>query len=258
MRTENKIKNERTFFNEAFEKDTRASASKYYVITQSSRSHYYKCILSHSKGQTVLEFGCGTGSSAHMLSPYAKKIVGIDISEVGIEKARQRARSEGFENIDFLVMDAEQLAFPDKSFDLVCGTSILHHLDLRKSLGEIVKVLKPEGKAVFIEPLGTNPVINLYRYMTPSLRTKDEHPFGSKDLLTFEEFFSKVDIVFFHFLSLLSVPLRHMSAFEKILNFLDAIDRRIFDWLPFSKVFAWQVVIVLEGPKSSGSINGDQ
>ena len=48
-------------------------------------------------------------------------------------------------------------------FDIIYGTGILHHLNLKACLDEIERILKPGGKFVFIEPLGTNPVINLYR-----------------------------------------------------------------------------------------------
>jgi len=51
-------------------------------------------------------------------------------------------------------MNAEELKFADDYFDIVCGGAILHHLDLNKALSEIARVLKPDGKAIFVEPLG--------------------------------------------------------------------------------------------------------
>lgn len=172
---------QKDFFDQHYGLDRRRSVSKFYVITSSSRGYYEKLLLSAVLKLTndinVLEYGCGKGSYAFFLAKYGVRVVGIDISEVGIRLAQERADCEGLKNVKFLVMDAEEMEFENNSFDLVCGTGILHHLDLNKALKELVRVLKPEGKAIFVEPLGHNPIINLYRKLTPSLRTKDEHPF---------------------------------------------------------------------------------
>ena len=52
-------------------------------------------------------------------------------------------------------------------------------IELNKNFteNEINKVLKDDGEMVFLEPLGTNPLINLYRKLTPKSRSVDEHPF---------------------------------------------------------------------------------
>src|SRR3546814_16824046 len=73
-------------------------------------------------------------------------------------------------------MNAEAMTFPDDSFDLVFGSGIIHHLDIDRAFGEIARVLRPGGRAVFIEPLGLNPAIELYLRFTPSARTPDEPP----------------------------------------------------------------------------------
>src|SRR3546814_1101008 len=78
-------------------------------------------------------------------------------------------------------MNAEAMTFPDDSFDLVFGSGIIHHLDIDRAFGEIARVLRPGGRAVFIEPLGLNPAIELYRRFTPSARTPDEHPLLRRD-----------------------------------------------------------------------------
>ena len=67
-----------------------------------------------------------------------------------------------------------------EGFDIVYGTGILHHLEINKCLNEIHRILKPDGNLLFVEPLGTNPLINLYRKFTPNSRSKDEHPFTKK------------------------------------------------------------------------------
>lgn len=73
-------------------------------------------------------------------------------------------------------MGGEQLNYPDGFFDIAVGFAIIHHLDLNLAIPELYRVLKPGGIAYFAEPLGGNPVINLYRKLTPQYRTQDEEP----------------------------------------------------------------------------------
>ena len=54
-------------------------------------------------------------------------------------------------------------------------------MQIEKCLDEIHRILKSKGNLIFIEPLGTNPIINLYRKLTPKSRSKDEHPLINKD-----------------------------------------------------------------------------
>ena len=79
-------------------------------------------------------------------------------------------------------MDAHNLKFESNSFDLVIGRAILHHLDADTALKSIHKVLKSNGRAIFIEPLADNPLLKLFRALTPKARTIDEAPFSRSDL----------------------------------------------------------------------------
>jgi ubiquinone/menaquinone biosynthesis C-methylase UbiE len=112
----------------------------------------------------------------------------INISETELENGRQKARACGYD-IDFRLMDAHKLAFPDNSFDVVFGFGILHHLDYAAALDEIRRVLRPGGRMIFNEPLDMNPVGVLVRKLTPEARTPDEAPIRREHLRLFEERF---------------------------------------------------------------------
>lgn len=101
---------------------------------------------------------------------------GIDISDAAIEKAKIEAKKINLEIVYFQEMDAESLKMNDSYFDIIYGKSILHHLNLKKALIQIIRILKPKGRGVFIESLGLNPFINLYRYLTHAMRTKEGYP----------------------------------------------------------------------------------
>jgi SAM-dependent methyltransferase len=168
---------------------------------------------------------------------------------VAIEQARRRALDEQLsDKVAFEVMDAESLQFSEDTFDLVCGSGVLRHLDLSRAYAEIARVLRRDGLAVFIEPLGHNPVINAYRRRTPALRTVDEHPLLLHDLEQAGEHFAEVQLEFFHLASLAAIPFRGLPGFRRLLTALDALDRGLFNIAPPLRRHAWMVVLRLGFP----------
>ncbi len=97
----------------------------------------------------VLEFGCGTGSTAIAHASYVEHIRAIDISSKMLDIARAKAGTEAIENITFERLTIEQLDVPDDTLDAVLGLSILHLLENREAaIAKVYRMLKPGG--VFI------------------------------------------------------------------------------------------------------------
>jgi SAM-dependent methyltransferase len=239
---------EQTFHDDAYAKGGRSRVGKYYAIDQAAEARFHGEVLRDCAGSRVLEYGCGTGSAAFDLAACGASVTGIDISPVAIEQAARAAKERGL-SARFLVMDAEHLEFSDGAFDLVCGSGILHHLDISSALSEIARVLTRDGRAVFLEPLGHNPLINAYRRRTPHLRTADEHPLLVGDLELVERFFTSVELRFFDFLTIGAVPLRRHRGFRRLVATLALADRGLFRILPALRKHAWRVVISAEGPR---------
>lgn len=143
--------------------------------------------LGDVEGLSVLDFGCGRGEMSLRLLHSGARVVGIDISKTYVDIARSEATAAGHDPglFEFLVMDAHILEFEDNCFDLVIGRGILHHLDYETALAEVRRVLRPGGRAVFLEPLGSNPLLRVFRALTPKARTKDERPFYRRDIRKF-------------------------------------------------------------------------
>ena len=142
------------------------------------------------RGKTILDYGCGRGEmSMKYLANGAERVAAIDISEVYVEDLRQRAQAAGFEGerCDFRAMDAHKLDFPDASFDFVIGYGILHHLDPAVAFKEIHRVLKPDGRVLLQEPLADNPLLKIFRKVTPNARTEDEAPFTGAQVRALEK-----------------------------------------------------------------------
>jgi SAM-dependent methyltransferase len=249
MDTELRLARERAFHDQAFSEETRATVRRFYSVNGSLRRWYERTLSLHAEGAEALEYGCGPGSAAFALAEQGARVTGIDLSPVAIELADRTGRERGLEGLRFEVMDAEHLRFDDDTFDLVCGSGILHHLDLEQAYAELARVLRPDGAAVFIEPLGHNPAINWYRDRTPELRTVDEHPLLMADLAQAREHFAVVETRFFTLTSLAAVPLRNRAGFPRIVGALDGLDRTLFAAVPPTRRWAWMVGMLMRAPR---------
>ena len=239
---------EREFHDHVFADDTRKCTDKYYSVAQIEYELYRGILDAKVPGSRFLEYGCGPYGYVYDAARQTTQAAGIDISEVAIRMAHEKASSNGL-SIDFRVMDAENMDFANESFDVICGNSILHHLDLNRSFSELARVMAPQGMGVFIEPMGHNPVINHYRTMTPNLRTSDEHPLLMKDLAKLKQFFQVVQVRHFHVLTLLAVPFRNRPVFRSLRTVLHAIDQSVFWLVPWLKRYSWMALIEFSGPR---------
>jgi len=246
---EGRYKREAEFHDKVFSDDTRQPAYKYYSIAQSSKAFYRNYIIAQSRDGRVLEYGCGPFSHAPLLAQQGAAVVGIDISPVAVARHASTLKQKNVHRALSCVMNAESLGFREQSFNLICGIGILHHLNLEKSLDEIARTLSPGGSAIFLEPLGHNPLINAYRHLTPKLRTVDEHPLTVADLELMKRYFGCCEIVYFHLMSLLAVPFRSFRWFPKVVNRLEAVDRWIFRTIPYFRRWSWAAVMILREPK---------
>ena len=134
VKNDTRLDREKEFHDRRFANDTerQQKVSKFYKITKSIQEAREKLLLSHCQDAKIIEYGCGKGSYAFELARNgAKLVMGIDISPVAIELAQTEAETKGLsENLDFPVMNAENLEFTPNSYDLICGSGILHHLEL--------------------------------------------------------------------------------------------------------------------------------
>lgn len=249
--SENRVEREQQFHDLRYTDDNerQQKVSKFYSITNSITQAYQQQLLDNSKNSKVIEYGCGKGSYAFKIARnQAELITGIDISPVAIEVAKQQAVRENLtENIDFQIMNAENLEFAANSYDFICGSGILHHLDLTSAIESITRTLKPTGKAVFLEPLGHNFLINLYRRLTPNIRSQDEHPLLEKDLRAIKSNFKRTKIRYFYLTSLVASSIAGKPGFKALLNICESIDNILLK-LPGIRQQAWMVLIELEQP----------
>ena len=106
-------------------------------------------LLPHLRsGMRVLDVGCGPGTITLGLAQSVApgEVVGVDLQESMVERARALAAERGIANVRFDLADAYELPFPDRSFDAALEHRVLMHLaDPIRGLREVRRVLRPGG-----------------------------------------------------------------------------------------------------------------
>ena len=110
----------------------------------------------------VLDFGCGPGSFLLCIAPLCREVVGVDISEKFVSRARDAIAESGFTNGRVLHAAPSHLPFADGYFDALLMVDVIHHLeDPPTTMKEVFRALKPGGQVIVFEPNKLNPVVYL-------------------------------------------------------------------------------------------------
>ncbi len=182
----------------------------------------YEWVSKYVNGKTVLDIACGTGyGSSLLLFRGAKRIYGGDISEEAIKFAKEHYR-----NIDFRVMNAEQLPFEDNFFDVIVSLETLEHLsNPEKFVGEAKRLLKTGGVLII---------------STPAMRVRN--PFHVKEFFTkneLEEMLSSFsNIEFFG-------QFRKISRIKRLLRLLGLISLD-YSISPYSPNHMFMIVVCIK------------
>jgi SAM-dependent methyltransferase len=243
---ESRLERERLFHDDRFsDGDSRADQKRFYWAIADGSSRFIDSVLKAAENADVLEYGCGDAENHQVFAPHARSYIGIDISEAAISRL---SASHTFSNVKHLTMDAHSMTFSDDSFDLVFGSGIIHHLDTELSAKEICRVLRPTGKSIFWEPLGANPLINIYRAVTPNARTPDEHPLMPKDFKIIHKYFGEIEMKYYGLFTIGCIPFQNSTVGKAIFSAAKKLDHFVLS-LPVMRWLAWYVLIICKEPK---------
>lgn len=203
------------------------------------------------QGRAILDFGCGEGWSTLAYAERGAHVYSFDISAKSVENLIQDANEKNLgHQIKPAVMAAEQLGYGDGTFELVVGASILHHTDVSQVAREVARVLKPGGRALFIEPLAHNPALRVFRWLTPGRRTPTEQPMTVCQITDFARPFRSSRYVGFYLFSVFPQGLYwltgNLSLFQSSLRFTEALDRWVLRVCPFLKRYCWSALIEVQ------------
>lgn len=225
---------------------------KFYFLTDRAERRYEEA-LGEVAGKRVLVVGCAD-SGVIPLAQRGARVVGIDIADEAIQQLSSAIREAGLEgSAECFVMDAEHLGFESGSFDVVCCTGVLHHVDVDVAASEWGRVLKPSGRLVMLEPMKYNPVVAAYRVMTPESRSADEHPLTPADIRRLRRHFEKVEVSGFALTSVVLAPLALLPRLRRLrdatLRLLEPADDLLLRLAPGLSYFSWTSLITCSRPR---------
>lgn len=211
-------------------------------------------------GRRVLLVGCGEAARiAKELAAREADVWCLDISPGAIEQLMRHPFGTLAERVHPVVGDAENMPFGDGFFDLIVGKGIVHHLEVAKFMRELDRVCAPGARIVFCEPLGTNPVIDLVRYLTPSWRVPTEHPLKPGDIELIRSHCAMLTSRHCEFLTALSFPwfflgLKRVGG--AVHTLCRAMESGLFRVIPPARWLAWCVILVgrVPSPKRASEL----
>ncbi len=253
---------ERDFYSEYAQQHEHAEVSFEPVLGREKRPwnpywRVYQVVQDAYRGssQRLLDFGCGWGDASMCYAHIGYQVSGFDVCEENVFECRRRAERYGFSgSTDFSVQAAENLGYPDESFDVVAGLDILHHVEVEPALREARRVLKPGGIAVFHEfvevpgfdALRHSPLVTWLVPNKPSLeehRTEDEEKLNREQVKIVQSVFPESELIRFNLFTRFRrfLPNRHPERPSRT----EQLDQLVFRALPFTKTFGGDVVMVL-------------
>jgi SAM-dependent methyltransferase len=229
---------------------------KFYFVNRVANQKY-EDMHKGLQGKRVVVVGSSDGG----VTPLARQgvlVEGIDISPVSIEKLDRSIRKEGLEKFaSARVMDAENLAYEPESLDIITCSGVLHHIDTERALRSWATRIKKDGAVLMFEPLALHPLAALFRVLTPSMRTPDEHPLRGRDFAIMHKYFATVERNDYGLFTPLCAAVAVLPGMQgiarKILPAFEKMDSVVLKVLPVLRNFCWLTVVKLTNPKPAAS-----
>ena len=213
----------------------------------------YACsLLGDLKEKKLLDYGAGDGWNSVCFAKAGAKVWAMDISKKSIELVKKKAVANGVaEAIIAEVRDCYDTGFPSDMFDVIYGNGILHHLAVAKAGRELNRILRPEGVAVFNEPMRESRVLDVIKavvmrlaHRKPQETTENEAPLTKKGIAPMGLYFKTFKSRQFEVVSAANALIRSKALRRLLLWADDLLIRCVPEFEPLGRA----VVIELRRP----------
>ncbi len=199
----------------------------------------------------MLELGAGDGYTTIRLAQAGARVIAAELSLGGLRALRGRTIQRGLHtSVAPLCADAEQLPLNAASVDLVYGENFLMYVNPAAIGREAARVLRPEGRAIFLEPTAHHPLIKLYRRFGSPYRQTAPRYFTLADIATLGAPFTAIHHEEYYLLSVLALIFSGRPfLFALTFRALNAVDRLLARLFPLLLRYSWLTVVILDGPE---------
>lgn len=174
--------------------------------------------------ESVLDIGCGTGQTAAFLAEkFDCQVTAVDNHPIMIEKAKQRFANTNF-NVSVVEGDVPRLDFVDNSFDLILAESVIAFTSISKTLNELARVLKSDGRMIMIE-------MTAEQSLSEELKEKIRDLYGIHEILTEVQWKSKLQEAGFNQVHIINTPSELTPSEINDINQSENIQMDLFDLL---------------------------
>ncbi len=142
------------------------------VHAQGDEFKKMQALIQQNRLKTVLDLGCGGGHVTYQLASYVDEITAYDLSDEMVTTVLHEAQQRQLFQVNGQQGPAEKLPFESERFDAVVSRYSAHHWQsVPQALNEVWRVLKPYGKAVFVDILGhASPLLDTFLQSMETLR----------------------------------------------------------------------------------------
>lgn len=158
------------------------------VHAQGPDLQYLSNLLANYPEAQLLDMGCGAGHVSFIAAQHVKHVIAYDLSDEMLSVVSQTAKERGLNNLTTVQGYAEQQPFADSQFDIVASRYSAHHWhDVGKSLRELHRITKPNGKLIIMDVVSPgHPVLDIWLQTIEALRdTSHVRDYTPGEWLTF-------------------------------------------------------------------------
>lgn len=207
---------------------------------------FYEEILKKyiNSNTTVMDLCCGDGIHSINLGYLSNHVTATDIAENSIEIAKLRAKALNINSIQFLKGDAEDIQFPDNSFDVVTIVGSISYVELEKFTAEVLRILKPGGIFIALDSFNHNFIYRFNRYLhylkgNRSISTLNRMP-SEKTLTYFAGQFKSIEKHYFGIFTFIGPLLSRFFSGIKTNKVIDYMDKK----MSLLKKYSFKIVII--------------